>query len=137
MGFIGIYTSVYDYHPQAEGELELREGDLLYLLDTNDGDDWWKAKKKANLDEEDEPEGLVPNNYIEEVGRPRPGCLCLCVISGERNEWDMPLIIHSEGFWNGLSPTFPVLLCCSCQTVMRSQGCIGEHLSHNNTHSCK
>lgn len=72
MGFIGIYTSVYDYHPQAEGELELREGDLLYLLDTNDGDDWWKAKKKANLDEEDEPEGLVPNNYIEEVGRPRP-----------------------------------------------------------------
>ena len=70
MGFIGIYTSVYDYHPQAEGELELREGDLLYLLDTNDGDDWWKAKKKANLDDEDEPEGLVPNNYVEEVGRP-------------------------------------------------------------------
>ena len=67
MGFLGVYTALYDYHPQAQGELELREGDLLYLLESSNEDDWWKAKKKAEHDDEDEPEGLVPNNYIEEV----------------------------------------------------------------------
>ncbi|OJJ88849.1 cytoskeletal protein-binding protein SLA1 [Aspergillus glaucus CBS 516.65] len=67
MGFLGVYTAVYDYHPQAEGELDLREGDLLYLLENNAEDDWWKAKKKANREDEDEPEGLVPNNYVEEA----------------------------------------------------------------------
>ncbi|KAL4784229.1 hypothetical protein BJX76DRAFT_222736 [Aspergillus varians] len=67
MGFIGVYTAIYDYQPQAQGELELREGDLLCILDKGAEDDWWKAKKKADRDEEDEPEGLVPNNYVEEA----------------------------------------------------------------------
>lgn len=67
MGFLGVYTALYDYHPEAEGELELREGNLLYVLEKGDQDDWWKAKKKADREDEDEPEGLVPNNYVEEV----------------------------------------------------------------------
>ncbi|RDW81747.1 cytoskeletal protein-binding protein SLA1 [Aspergillus mulundensis] len=67
MGFIGVYTAIYDYQPQAHGELELREGDLLYILEKSAEDDWWKAKKKADRDDEDEPEGLVPNNYVEEA----------------------------------------------------------------------
>ncbi|KAA8642248.1 cytoskeletal protein-binding protein SLA1 [Aspergillus tanneri] len=67
MGFLGVYAAIYDYHPQAQGELELREGDLLYILEKSDEDAWWKAKKKAERDDEDEPEGLVPNNYVEEA----------------------------------------------------------------------
>ncbi|KAL5337832.1 hypothetical protein BJX70DRAFT_224566 [Aspergillus crustosus] len=67
MGFIGVYTALYDYQPQAQGELELQEGDLLCILEKSPEDDWWKAKKKADRDEEDEPEGLVPNNYVEEA----------------------------------------------------------------------
>ncbi|KAL2824489.1 hypothetical protein BDW59DRAFT_147421 [Aspergillus cavernicola] len=67
MGFSGVYTVLYDYHPQAQGELELREGDLLCILEKGEEDDWWKAKKKAARDDEDEPEGLVPNNYVEEA----------------------------------------------------------------------
>ncbi|KAL5043159.1 hypothetical protein BDW71DRAFT_128352 [Aspergillus fruticulosus] len=67
MGFIGVYTAIYDYQPQAQGELELREGDLLYVLEKSAEDDWWKAKKKADRDDEDEPEGLVPYNYVEEA----------------------------------------------------------------------
>ncbi|KAL3494113.1 hypothetical protein BJX62DRAFT_199236 [Aspergillus germanicus] len=67
MGFIGVYTAIYEYQPRAQGELELREGDLLYILEKNDEDDWWKAKKKADRDDEDEPEGLVPNNYVKEA----------------------------------------------------------------------
>lgn len=67
MGFIGVYTAVYDYQPQGEGELEIHEGDLLYILEKNADDDWWRAKKKAEREDEDEPEGLVPNNYVQEV----------------------------------------------------------------------
>jgi hypothetical protein len=67
MGFLGVYSAVYDYQPQGEGELEIHEGDLLYILEKNSEDDWWRAKKKAEREDEDEPEGLVPNNYVEEV----------------------------------------------------------------------
>jgi len=70
MGFVGVYTAVYSYHPQAEGELEIREGDLLYILEKSTEDDWWKAKKKAEREDEEEPVGLVPNNYVEEVRAP-------------------------------------------------------------------
>jgi actin cytoskeleton-regulatory complex protein SLA1 len=67
MGFLGIYTALYDYQPQGENELEIQEGELLFLLDKGE-DDWWKAKKKAADDEDEEPVGLVPANYLEEVG---------------------------------------------------------------------
>jgi actin cytoskeleton-regulatory complex protein SLA1 len=66
MGFLGIYTALYDYQPQGENELAIQEGELLYLLQKSD-DDWWKAKKKAADDEDEEPVGLVPANYVEEV----------------------------------------------------------------------
>lgn len=67
MGFLGVYKAIYDYAPQSEGELEISEGDVLYVVEKSTDDDWWKAKKKAGADEEDEPVGLIPNNYIEEV----------------------------------------------------------------------
>jgi hypothetical protein len=74
MGFVGVYKAVYDYTPQGEGELQIAEGDLLYVLEKSTDDDWWKAKKKATGEDEDEPVGLIPNNYIEEVCMvPRPG----------------------------------------------------------------
>jgi actin cytoskeleton-regulatory complex protein SLA1 len=67
MGFVGIYKAIYDYAPQSEGELAMSEGDVLCVLEKSQDDDWWKAKKKASADEDDEPIGLVPNNYLEEV----------------------------------------------------------------------
>ncbi|KAK8139924.1 Actin cytoskeleton-regulatory complex protein [Apiospora sp. TS-2023a] len=67
MGFLGVYKAVYDYAPQGDGELAITEGDVLYVLEKSQEDDWWKAKKRASADDEDEPEGLVPNNYVEEV----------------------------------------------------------------------
>lgn len=68
MGFLGVYTTIYDYEPRAEGELAIAEGDVLYVLEKGEDDGWWKAKKKAGVEDEDEPVGLVPNNYVEEVG---------------------------------------------------------------------
>lgn len=82
MGFLGVYRVLYDYTPQADAELPINEGDLLYILEKSDDDDWWKAKKKAGAEDEDEPEGLVPNNYVEEVRCPY---LLLCSALGERH----------------------------------------------------
>ena len=67
MVFLGIYRAVYDYVPQSDNEIALAEGDLLMVLEKSTEDDWWKAKKKVFNDNEDEPEGLIPNNYVEEV----------------------------------------------------------------------
>lgn len=67
MGFVSICTALYDYQPQSNGELELKEGDILYILEKSTEDDWWKAKKRAATEDEDEPEGLVPNNYLEDA----------------------------------------------------------------------
>jgi hypothetical protein len=75
MGFLGVYTALYDYQPQGENELDIREGDLLYVLEKSSEDDWWKAKKKAVEEDDDEPVGLIPNNYVEEVS------LSVCFIS--------------------------------------------------------
>lgn len=119
MGFLGVYTSLYDYHPEAEGELELREGNLLYLLESSEEDDWWKVKKKADREDEDEPEGLVPNNYIEEVRKDMlllsslqwlsllaagclPGWLCDC----ERTQPNTDGVVEGGGYHGS----------CRCQT---------------------
>ncbi|WKT38718.1 SH3 domain [Fusarium oxysporum f. sp. vasinfectum] len=67
MGFLGVYRALYDYVPQAEGELAIKDGDLLFILDKNGDDGWWKAKKKAGADDEEEPTGLIPGNYVEEA----------------------------------------------------------------------
>lgn len=67
MGFLSVCTALYDYQPQADGELEIKEGELLYILEKDSGDDWWKAKKRAVAEEDDEPVGLIPNNYVEQV----------------------------------------------------------------------
>jgi actin cytoskeleton-regulatory complex protein SLA1 len=69
MGFLGVYRALYDYTPQVEGELSIEENDLLYVLEKNTDDGWWKAKKKAGADDEVEPVGLVPHNYVEGVRR--------------------------------------------------------------------
>lgn len=67
MVFVGIYRAVYDYAPQADNEISITEGDLLFVLEKEADGDWWKVKRKAGEHEDEEPEGLVPSNYIEEV----------------------------------------------------------------------
>lgn len=66
--FLGVYAATYGYTPQSDKEIAFEEGDLLCVLEKPADDDWWKAKKKGNTVDDDEPVGLVPNNYIEEVG---------------------------------------------------------------------
>lgn len=65
--FVGVTRALYDYQPQSDEELEIKDGDLLLVLEKSTEDDWWKCKKKATSEDDDEPEGLVPNNYVEDV----------------------------------------------------------------------
>ncbi|KAF7185079.1 Actin cytoskeleton-regulatory complex protein sla1 [Pseudocercospora fuligena] len=67
MPFQDVVRALYDYPPQSDEELEIKDGDLLLVLEKSSEDDWWKCKKKATSEDEDEPEGLVPNNYVEPV----------------------------------------------------------------------
>ncbi|KAK4560829.1 cytoskeletal protein binding protein [Recurvomyces mirabilis] len=67
MVFVDVCRAVYDYAPQSAEELEIKEGDLLFILEKSSDDDWWKCKKKAASDDDEEPEGLVPNNYVESI----------------------------------------------------------------------
>lgn len=64
MVFLEIARAVFDYAAQSEEELQIHDGDLLFVLEKGE-DGWDKVKKKAASDDEDEPEGLVPSNYIE------------------------------------------------------------------------
>lgn len=70
MVFLSICTALYDYIPQGDGELAIHEGELVYILEKSIEDDWWKGKKKAPGEEDEEPVGLIPNNYVEEVRHP-------------------------------------------------------------------
>lgn len=67
MVFISICTALYDYAPQSDNELALQEGEIVYILEKSSEDDWWKAKKRASSEDEDEPMGLIPNNYVTEA----------------------------------------------------------------------
>lgn len=66
MGFVSVCRALYDYQPQSAEELEIKEGELLYILEVGE-DSWWKARKKAEGEDGEEPEGLIPNNYVEEA----------------------------------------------------------------------
>lgn len=68
MVFLSICTALYDYTPQDDNELAIKQGELIYILEKSAGDDWWKAKKRAP-GEAEEPVGLIPYNYVEEVSK--------------------------------------------------------------------
>lgn len=68
--YLGVYRAIYEYSAQHEDELSVQTDDLLYLLEKSDVDDWWTVKKRVlpvGDEQVDEPEGLIPLNYVEEV----------------------------------------------------------------------
>ncbi|TKA22542.1 hypothetical protein B0A50_08083 [Salinomyces thailandicus] len=67
MVFVDVVRALYDYVPQSGEELAITDGDVLFVLEKSAEDAWWKCKKKAVSDDDEEPEGLVPNNYVERV----------------------------------------------------------------------
>ncbi len=57
---------MYDYEARDEGELTIKEGNILLITDDTD-QDWWEAVSRP-IDTFDEgKKGLVPLTYVEEV----------------------------------------------------------------------
>ena len=55
-----LFVAKYDYDSRTEDDLGFRKGDLLYIINTEEGD-WWYAQHKDNGGK-----GFVPSNYIAE-----------------------------------------------------------------------
>ena len=51
-----VYVAAYDFAPQEEGEIELKRGDRIRMLDQSDVN-WWKGEVRGNV-------GLFPATYV-------------------------------------------------------------------------
>ncbi|UJR22648.1 hypothetical protein I4U23_025688 [Adineta vaga] len=50
------YVAAYDFQPQEEGEIELKRGDRIRMLDQSDAN-WWKGEVRGSI-------GLFPATYV-------------------------------------------------------------------------
>ncbi len=50
------YIAAYDFQPQEEGEIELKRGDRIRMLDQSDVN-WWKGEVRGTI-------GLFPATYV-------------------------------------------------------------------------
>jgi len=50
------YVAAYDFQPQEEGEIELKRGDRIRMIDQSDSN-WWKGEVRGNI-------GLFPATYV-------------------------------------------------------------------------
>jgi hypothetical protein len=57
----GFYRAIYSYRPQNEDELELKEGDLVLVMEKCD-DGWYVGTSNTTKDF-----GTFPGNYVEPV----------------------------------------------------------------------
>lgn len=55
-----LFVGKYDYSSRTDDDLSFKKGDLLYIINTDEGD-WWFAKSKQTGQE-----GYIPNNYVAE-----------------------------------------------------------------------
>ena len=55
-----LFVGKYDYSSRTDDDLSFKKEDLLYIMNTDEGD-WWYARSKATGQE-----GYIPNNYIAE-----------------------------------------------------------------------
>ncbi|KAF9481963.1 hypothetical protein BDN70DRAFT_829987 [Pholiota conissans] len=63
--YLAILKASYDYEPQSDDEIAIKEDQLLLLVERVD-DEWWKVKIKAPQESES-PIGLVPAAYVEQA----------------------------------------------------------------------
>ncbi|KAI0040940.1 hypothetical protein FA95DRAFT_1549271 [Auriscalpium vulgare] len=61
--YLSVLKASYDYAPQSEDEIEIKEDQILLLLEKTD-EEWWKVKVKGDADS---PSGLVPSAYVEKA----------------------------------------------------------------------
>src|ERR1700729_1625958 len=93
--YLAVLKASYDYEPQSDEEIAIKEDQLLFLLHKTDQEyvcsepyqrseadrivpSWWKVKIKGEFQEEESPSGLVPAAYVEQVSiNSDPPHICL------------------------------------------------------------
>lgn len=88
--YLAVLKASYDYEPQSEDEIAIKENQIVFLLEKTDDElspvlrafltltkyasiSWWKVKIKGDSQDADSPAGLIPAAYVEQVRLP----LCL------------------------------------------------------------
>ncbi|KNZ79832.1 Actin cytoskeleton-regulatory complex protein sla1 [Termitomyces sp. J132] len=64
--YLAVLKASYDYKPQSEDEIAIREDQILFLKEQVD-DDWWKVKMKGDSQDDNPSVGLVPAAYVEQA----------------------------------------------------------------------
>ncbi|TFK28770.1 hypothetical protein FA15DRAFT_664822 [Coprinopsis marcescibilis] len=64
--YLAILKASYDYTPQSDDEIGVKEDQLLFLIERTD-EEWWKVKVKGNGQDDEGPVGLVPAAYVEQA----------------------------------------------------------------------
>ena len=56
-----LFVGKYDYSSRTDNDLSFRKGELLYVMNPDEGD-WWFARSKQTGQE-----GYIPSNYVAEL----------------------------------------------------------------------
>ncbi|THH12846.1 hypothetical protein EW146_g7320, partial [Bondarzewia mesenterica] len=64
--YLAVLKASYDYTPQSDDEIQVKEDQILLLIEKTD-EDWWKVKIKGDSPDDEGPAGLVPAAYIEQA----------------------------------------------------------------------
>jgi len=60
-----VARALYDYSPQTEEELQIHEGEILFVTNVSDPA-WWSATSR-DVTTGGLKNGLIPSNYVEQV----------------------------------------------------------------------
>jgi len=55
-----LFVGLFDYSSRTDDDFSFKRGDLLYIINTVEGD-WWFARAKHSGQE-----GYIPSNYVAE-----------------------------------------------------------------------
>ena len=56
-----LYIGEYDYCARTNDDMSFKKGDLLYILSSDQSEEWWLARAK-----ESSQEGYIPSNHVTE-----------------------------------------------------------------------
>lgn len=56
---------LYDFDPQGDDEVKVREGDVVFVVDNEQSHEWWMVRTSKGI------EGVVPATYIELIASPK------------------------------------------------------------------
>ena len=57
-----MFVGKWDYESRIDCDLSFKKGDLMYIIDTDEGDRWFAQSMTTGM------EGYIPSNHVAEWG---------------------------------------------------------------------